>query len=433
MSISIVLGLAFVCLAIGAVVLQAWLWGPRYWDPVVKKSLAPRRWVLVHRAVGWAFVALYVGFLAEMVPRLWQYQVELPARTVVHITAAVVIGVVLAVKVAVLRFFRHFEEAMPTLGVILLVATVVLAVFSILPALRAHGTSAVFATENRERVERILGRLDLGEAWSAQELSTGASLTRGREVVVHRCSSCHDLRTVIAEPRTGAGWLSVTRRMQDKPTLAEPLSDDEVLLATAYLVAITPVLRDDLQRRASESDDRAEAAAALVEPGSPGVTIADSQVLVVEPQTSGDVAGDAAVPLDGGIPDAGVAVDAGRRPRRPRARDGGGDPAGETANVVGAPPAEAVDASLGSAGATLSTRPGPVAPPRYSAALAREILDRRCTDCHGLEDVERYGGADRSGWSGLLQRMVRRGAELDAAEARMLVQYLAATYPPVSS
>lgn len=167
MSITIALGITFVALAIVAVLLQAWLWGPAYWDPVAKKSLAPRPWVRLHRAVGWMYVLLYFGFLVAMVPRLWEYQVELPARTVVHATAAIVIGVIIAVKVMILRFFRHFEEAMPTLGVTLLVATIVLAAFSIPPALRAHGSGATFTNENRERVERILGRLELGSEWCA--------------------------------------------------------------------------------------------------------------------------------------------------------------------------------------------------------------------------------------------------------------------------
>lgn len=409
MSTTIALGILFVVLALVAVLLQAWLWGPKYWDAAAKKSLAPRGWVRLHRAVGWAYALLYVGFLLEMVPRLWEYQVELPARTVVHATAAIVIGAILLVKIAILRFFRHFEEAMPTLGVTLFVATLVLAAFSIPPALRAHGSAATFTMENRERVARILGRLELGTEWSAEELSSVGALSRGREVVIHRCATCHDLRTVIAEPRTGSGWLSVTRRMQDKPTLGAPLTDDEVLLATAYLVAITPVLRDDVRRREDEAADREGAARALLDPEA--VEAAGEETAVGTPPAT-----DAGVEsLDGGVPDAGVIVDAGRRPLRPRRRDAGGRDGGvaEPAAESG-PSVEPVASSLAPE------------PPRYSA---RELLDRRCTDCHGLEDVEGYGGADSDGWGAVVQRMIRRGAELDAAEARILVRYLATTYP----
>jgi hypothetical protein len=47
------LGILFVLLAISAVLLQAWLWNPKYWDPVAKKSHAPPFWMKVHRGVGW--------------------------------------------------------------------------------------------------------------------------------------------------------------------------------------------------------------------------------------------------------------------------------------------------------------------------------------------------------------------------------------------
>ena len=141
-TISTLLGIAFVALAITAVVLQAWLWGPRYWNPDTKKSHAPRFWVKLHRAVGWAYAAIYVAMMTQMLPRLWEYQVELPARTVVHAVAAITICVILAVKISIVRFFRHFEEAMPTLGVVILVCTVVLATFSLPFALRARGSDA---------------------------------------------------------------------------------------------------------------------------------------------------------------------------------------------------------------------------------------------------------------------------------------------------
>src|SRR5258706_65868 len=79
--------------------------------------------------------------------------------------------------------------------------------------------------------------------------SSEESQRQVREVVVQRCAQCHDLRTVLAEPRTGAGWLSLCRRMQEKPTIDRPLTDDEVLLATAYLVAITPALQQSVRAR----------------------------------------------------------------------------------------------------------------------------------------------------------------------------------------
>ena len=80
-TMSMILGLAFVVLGITAVMLQSWLWGfPMDGD----KSTAPRLWTNIHRVVGLSFVVIYVIMMYFMFPRLWTYQVELPARTVVH-------------------------------------------------------------------------------------------------------------------------------------------------------------------------------------------------------------------------------------------------------------------------------------------------------------------------------------------------------------
>lgn len=401
-TLSMWLGMVFVALALIAVLLQAWLWNPKYWDAEKKKSHAPPFWMWVHRIVGYAFLAVYVLMMLEMVPRLWEYQIELPARTVVHAAMAITIGVLLVVKILILRFFRWFEESMPLLGLGILLCTIVLATFSIPFALRAHGSEEAFEAHNRRRVRTILSRLELGEGLSASRLSSESALRQGREVVVQRCAQCHDMRTILAEPRTGQGWLSTCRRMQDKPTIDVPLSDDEVLFATAYLIAITPAIQEDVQRQREERIERDEIIAAVDEPPLP------------EPEQP--------AVLDAGvveIPDAGVAeiVDAGVRRRR--RRDGG---------VSRAP---AVDA--GQASEPAPREPPPAEPPRpffYNAGIARRLVAERCsTECHGMEDIDQHGGDDHAGWSAIVARMVRRGAELDANEARIVAQYLANTYP----
>ena len=52
----------------------------------------------------------------HMVPRLLEYQVEFPVRTVVHFTLGVTIGFLLMLKLAIIRFFKHFSGALPYLG-----------------------------------------------------------------------------------------------------------------------------------------------------------------------------------------------------------------------------------------------------------------------------------------------------------------------------
>jgi Family of unknown function (DUF6529) len=258
-TVSMWLGVSFVALAVISVLLQAWLWNPKYWDPVAKKSHAPPFWMFVHRLTGYLYAAIYVVMMYYMIPRLWEYQVELPARTVIHAVAAITIGVVLFTKILILRFFRYFEEAMPVLGMMLLICTIVLGSLSLPFAFRAHGTSDVLTQDNRDRVLRILNGMRLPEGSHPDQLVSVGKLEEGREVLVRKCTLCHDLRTILAEPRTGDGWLSLCRRMQGKPTLGVPLSDSDVLTATAYLIAITPTLQDDARQRREQEEEREEA------------------------------------------------------------------------------------------------------------------------------------------------------------------------------
>ena len=51
-TVSMWLGIAFFFLAIAAVLLQAWLWGPKYWDEAAKVTRAPKAWLRVHAATG---------------------------------------------------------------------------------------------------------------------------------------------------------------------------------------------------------------------------------------------------------------------------------------------------------------------------------------------------------------------------------------------
>jgi mono/diheme cytochrome c family protein len=403
-ALSLALGIAFVVLAIALVLLQAWLWNPKYWDAALKKSNAPPRWMRVHRVLGYVYAGIYVVMMWHMVPRLWGYAIELPARTVVHAVCAIVIGVVLATKIAILRWFRHFEESMPTLGFVLLVSTVLLASLSIPFGLRAYSDVAL-DEDDRARVDRILANLDDPPA-DAHALSEPASLGRGRDVLTTQCTQCHDVRTILAEPRTGASWRSLVERMAAKPNLGLEITDTDAWATTAYLVSITPGLQEASAARYAEKEHAREAETPAVEeaPDS-GTFVVDASVEVT----------DAAVleALDGGV-DAGV-----RRPRPRRRIDAG---VSETATPDAVP-----DAGPASGPTTVV----PPDPPTlvYSTTLARGLLDRRCTDCHGLDELDTHGGDDRDGWSAVLRRMVARGAPLTSDEMRVLARYLVETRP----
>ena len=274
-TLSIVLGLTFVLLGVTAVMLQAWLWG----FPMENgHSTAPRMWTRIHRVVGLSFVAIYITMMFFMVPRLWEYQVELPARTVFHAVAAIVIGVLLLTKLAIIRLFPHFMGALPALGLGLLINTVILGSLSLPYALQAHNISGdALSPQNLERVRGVLAGLPLPEDVDAAALATPERLADGRDVLTRKCTVCHDMRTILAKPRSGPGWFNVVVRMAEKPLImGDALNERDIPLATAYLIAITPDMQQSAKVRMKAMKDQAERVAEVVEMPSDSADSADS-------------------------------------------------------------------------------------------------------------------------------------------------------------
>jgi hypothetical protein len=118
-----ILGLLFVGVGAGASFLMFYLWGFPF-DRSTHKSEAPRPLMLLHRGLGYLYAAIFVYLMIQMVPRLRNYQIELPARTVAHLIIGLVIGFTLLIKIAIVRFFKHLESTLaPFLGTLLLICT----------------------------------------------------------------------------------------------------------------------------------------------------------------------------------------------------------------------------------------------------------------------------------------------------------------------
>ena len=82
--------------------------------------------ILIHRVFGYVFLAIYVLLMFEMLPRLWTYQIEFPARTVMHFSLGMAVRVMLLVKIGIVRFFRRLDQTFaPMLGTMLLICSVV--------------------------------------------------------------------------------------------------------------------------------------------------------------------------------------------------------------------------------------------------------------------------------------------------------------------
>jgi mono/diheme cytochrome c family protein len=262
-----ILGLAFLVLAVAATFLMYHLWGYPF-DHEKLKSSAPPRLMLLHRILGYGYVSIYVILMTQMVPRLWQYQVEFPPRTVVHMVLGMLIGVLLVIKIAIVRYFKHLEGTLiPLIGTSLMVCTVLVLGLSVPFSLRllyverhAPGGSA-FGAENLQRVSMLLSRTQLPGDEPSSNLSTSAGLHMGQSVLMTSCVQCHDLRTVMAKPRTPDEWTEVVRRMSARSSVLRPITPQEQQYVIAYLIAISP----DLQKGASNQRDQEQSHAVAME------------------------------------------------------------------------------------------------------------------------------------------------------------------------
>ena len=62
-----------------------------------------------------------------------------------------------------------------------------------------------------------------------------------------------------------------------------------------------------------------------------------------------------------------------------------------------------------------------------TALNGRALLEQRCTKCHTLDRVE-SASKSSAGWGLNVREMVGKGAELNASEQEVLIDYLSITY-----
>lgn len=383
---NITFAFGFAAIGYTATFLMLHLWGHPY-DKETRTSAAPRWAMRTHRILGYAFVIFYLAMMWRMVPRLFSYQIELPARTVAHVLLGFTIGFLLLIKISILRFFRHLEEWMPYLGVAILLCTTLLLVLSLPTMFREHALAHnapggdPFGPQSIERVARLLPDADLPAGTDLKKLATEDELRAGRNVLIEQCTTCHDLKTVLDKPRPPATWANLVERMAEKPTLFGTIMDIDQARVTAYLIAITP----DLQRSAKAK--RTDAAPPPDEP------VADAGV--EEPEV------DAGPPIDGGVVvDATLALDAGG------ARDAGAP------TDAGVP----VDAAV--------SKPKPVIDP----TAAKAMFMRKCSGCHEIADIDASPPTTTAETRALIKRMIENGLKATRRDLELITYWLDAHY-----
>ncbi len=271
-AINVFLAIVFVALAFSATFLMYHLWG----YPFSKKehrSSAPRWAMALHRLMGWMFVAIYIYLMIQMLPRMWTYQIELPARTVFHLVLGYSIGGLLIVKIAIVRFFKHLESTLaPPLGTTLFILTVVLMGLA-LPSVWRERVLAAQALGgegfSEERLQRVREQLpDIGYdpetiPLSIDEMASRGSLFEGRQLLRSKCVQCHDLRTILARPRTPKNWRDTVERMANRATVVTSFSEQEKWQITGYLIAITPTLQNTIMERRKQLSASADSMDAM--------------------------------------------------------------------------------------------------------------------------------------------------------------------------
>ena len=357
-SLNAILGIAFFISGTAATFLMYHCWGYPY-DKEKHKSSAPESLVFTHRLLGYIYLGIYVYLMVQMVPRMWNYQVELPARTVVHLACGMLIGAILFAKIMIVRFFKHLEGPLiPFLGTTLWLCTCLVVFLSIPFSMResflhsqALPDSAARA-ENLKRVSQSLQDIGLTEEALLNETASTNGLTLGREVLLNQCTKCHDLRHVLAKNRTASKWRSTVTRMAGLSTTLAPIDEAQQWQVTAYLIAISPDLVETAKKKRKEIKAANQTNNALK------TAIAQS------------------------------------------GNSGGADP-----SVPGAT--------------------GSSAPQNYNATEARKLYEKKCSQCHGLEDVENYNFVDDNDAEETLTRMTNeRGMEATEQELGFLLHLL---------
>ena len=371
---STIFGLIFLGLANASVFLMYKLWGYPF-DHETRTSAAPKSLMFIHRAIGYAYLILYIFMMWHMVPRLWNYQVELPPRTVAHLMLGITIGVLLLVKVAILRFFRHVEEAMPYIGTALLICTYLLIGLSIPFTLREsvrQVSSHVFSDASVERTHTRLQMAGLPPDAPLDKLATRRKLREGQEVLLKKCVQCHDLRTILARPRTPPDWVRTVDRMAIKPMIGEPISLEDQWTVSAYLIAITPELQvsaKEQRRQRMQASQAQNALAVLTNPDEAAAeVVVNPDEVVVNPDE--------------------VIVNP--------------DEVEETAETPGE------DA--------------------YDPEAARELFEITCSLCHDLSDVDNVPPTSEEETTELIARMIDNGLFLEEEDIKIIARYLNETY-----
>jgi hypothetical protein len=72
--------------------------------------------VVIHRLIGLSYVVLYLLLMVQMVPRVFEYQIEFSTRTIAHLMLGVTIGLISHRQTGDRALFQTLLERHPVPG-----------------------------------------------------------------------------------------------------------------------------------------------------------------------------------------------------------------------------------------------------------------------------------------------------------------------------
>lgn len=163
---------------------------------------------------------------------------------------------------------------MPYIGVSLLICTYLLIGLSVPFTFREtllRTQTRAFSEEGIARTRKLIETAGLPAEAPLDQLASKRKLREGQHVLQRKCVVCHDLRTILAKPRTPPDWVRLVNRMAIKPVIGEPIFQEEEWSVSTYLISITPDIKTAVkqqraeQMRANEAKAAVEIAASIME------------------------------------------------------------------------------------------------------------------------------------------------------------------------
>jgi mono/diheme cytochrome c family protein len=183
-----------------------------------------RRLRRIHRACGYCFVTIYLVLLTVMIWRIAGFREDLPPRALLHAGFALAMLPLIAIKILIIRRYpRLFPSVFPIAVTIFCLSFVYISLTAGYYYLKA-GVGVYFS----------LASVDPSKIKTEQE-----RFLAGKNLLIHRCSTCHTLERTFVRFKTEEGWRQTVASMRQ---LNPDITDQEGDLIAEYLTRTQALL-----------------------------------------------------------------------------------------------------------------------------------------------------------------------------------------------